>query len=125
MYTENDVKEMIDDTIEAADKVYRKFGRKGIKDGTMWELDHDKQRLVLDIIAEMMNYGLCDFYGFSGKVSDTDLILSFEMNELGTDSDIIAAALPEYLREVRELKFIPHDGYMTVQFTVKDVYPKS
>ena len=125
MFTEDDVKNTIDETMEAADKVYRKTaGRKGIKEGVIWELDHTKQKMITDIITTMMNYGLCDFYGFSGQVEDTDLVLLFDMNDFGTDMDETDNMLMSYLSQMKDVAFIPHEGYMTVQFTIKDVYTK-
>lgn len=125
MFTEDDVKNSIDATIEAADRVYRKkANRKGVKEGVMWELDHTKQQVITDIITTMMSYGLCDFYEFSGQVDDTDLILMFDVNDFGTDSDETADMLLTYLDQMKDVAFIPHDGYMTVRFTIRDVYKK-
>lgn len=83
-----------------------------------------KKELAMILISFMIDNGYCDFYGFDGRVNDADLILDFDVNTFYSEYAESDDTIADIISKCDKVIFIPQEGHMTVEITIKNFYNK-
>lgn len=84
--------------------------------GIIYMEDSKKVELVNNIIEYITNDYDIEMYGFSGRISGCDMILSFDISQL-----LLSKEMLKLIRQTAGIKFIAHeDWYITVEMIIKD-----
>lgn len=99
------------------DELLKSMGRKEID-----TITKRGKQLLLTIVSLAIDCGCDWFYKFSTRGIGNDLEVSFDL----TDFDLIYSdstqALLAILQDLKSLKFVSRNGYITVVFVIKDFY---
>lgn len=86
------------------------------KDG--YEITQQGKKTLIDIVSLVIDCSFNWFFQFNGKMNKNDFILSFDLSEFDAKYNEVKDRFTDMLDEISSLKFITHDGYMTMEITI-------
>lgn len=89
-----------------------------------WEPNDEITPVIGEIIKDTIDCCWGNFFGFRGKVDNTDLILSLDTSDIISGTGSAEIDLQKFLPKLRGISFTPHNGYITIDMVIKDVFIK-